>query len=186
MFLDGVNLQQKVGCQVVRNREIVDKLELKGYYPIIEHWRDGKKIGEYTFQNDITNEGKNTLLEIMFHDGTQISSASWCASLINASGYTALAAADTMASHGGWAEFTGYSQSTRVAWSPGAAASQQITNGTPMTFDINASGTVKGIFVTSNNTKSGTSGKLWATGLFSADVPVSSGDQLKITYAVAT
>jgi hypothetical protein len=49
---------------------------------------------------------------------------------------------------------------------------------------MNASGTVKGIFITSNNTKSGTSGKLWSTALFSADVPVVNGDQLKITYTL--
>jgi hypothetical protein len=186
MFVDGMKIEQKIGCNVVRNRQVSDRLNLKGYYPVVEHWRDGVKIGEYTFENDITNEGKNLILEIMFHDGTQITSASWCAGLINITGYTGLAAADTMASHGGWTEFTGYTQANRVAWAPGAAASQQITNPTPMTFDINASGTVKGIFISSNNTKSGTSGKLWATGLFAADVPVTSGDQLKITYAVAT
>lgn len=143
-------------------------------------------IGEYNFLNDITNEGKNLILDVMFHDATQIASTSWYGSLISSAGYTALAAADTMASHGGWAEFTAYSQSNRVGWGPGAAASQAITNATPMTFDITSSGTVKGIFITSSNTKSGTSGKLWATGLFSADVPVSNGDQLKVTYTVAT
>jgi hypothetical protein len=189
---DSMNFRQEVGCNVVRNRRLEDLLDLKGFYPVIEHWRPNpetgvpEKIGEYSFENDITNEGKNLILEIMFHDGTQIASSSWSAGLISNSGYTGLAAGDTMASHGGWTEFTGYTQSTRVAWGPGAAASQQITNSTPMTFDINASGTVKGIFVTSNNTKSGTSGKLWATGLFTADVPVTNGDQLKITYAVAT
>ena len=186
MFTDGMNLKQGVGCNVTRKRQLEDLLNLKGFYPVIEHWRNGKKIGEYKFQNDITNEGKNLILEIMFHDGTQISSASWCSGLISNTGFTGLASGDTMASHGGWTEATGYTQSTRVAWGPGTAASQQITNSTPMTFDMNATATIKGIFISSNNTKGGTSGKLWATGLFTADVPVVNGDQLKITYTVAT
>ena len=184
---DLLNLRnQHVGCNISRKRDVEQDLKIKGRYPVIEHWRDGVLLDTYMLDNDITNEGKNLILEIMFHDGTQIASSSWFSGLISSSGYSALAAGDTMASHSGWTEFTGYSQSTRVALGPGAAASQQITNSTPMTFDINASGTVKGIFITSNSTKSGTTGKLWATGLFTADVPVVNGDQLKITYAVAT
>lgn len=182
---DRMNLQQKIGCSVVRNRALNDLLSLRGKFQV-EHWRGGEKIATYDFHNDITNEGKNLILDVMFHDGTQIASTSWFAGLISNSGYSALAAADVMNSHAGWTEFTSYSQSTRVVWGMGAASSQQITNSSPMTFDITGSGTVKGIFMTSNSTKSGTSGKLWATGLFNADVPVTNGDQLKITYSVAT
>lgn len=160
------------------------KVGLNGKWGV-DHYRDGAKIARYDFPNDITNEGKNTLFEIMFHDGTQIANASWFIGLISNSGYSALAATDVMASHSGWTEFTGYSQSTRVAWGAGAAASQSITNASPATFDINASGTVKGIFVTSNSTKSGTTGKLWSTALFAADVPVTNGDQLRATYTVS-
>lgn len=163
-----------------------DKLEFKGKCRFaVEHWRNGELLGTYPFLNDITNEGKNLIFEVMFHDGTQVSSSSWCIGLISNSGYSALAAADVMASHAGWTEFTGYSQSTRVAWGPGAAASQQITNSTPATFDITSTGTVKGVFITSQNTKGGTTGKLWATALFSADLPVANGDQLKVTYTAA-
>ncbi len=151
----------------------------------VDHYRNGQKIDRYDMPNDITNEGKNTLFEVMFHDGTQIANSAWCIGLISISGYSALNATDVMSSHSGWTEFTGYSQSTRVAWGAGAAASQSITNSSPATFDITSSGTVKGIFVTSQNTKSGTTGKLWSTALFSADVPVTNGDQLRATYTVS-
>ncbi len=166
------------------HHEAHSKVGLHGQWQV-DHYRDGKFLQKFDFPNDITNEGKNTLFEIMFHDGTQIANASWFIGLISLSGYSALAAADVMNSHGGWTEFTGYSQSTRVAWGAGAAASQSITNSSPATFDINASGTVKGIFVTSNSAKSGTTGKLWATALFTADVPVTNGDQLRSTYTVS-
>lgn len=160
-------------------------LGLRGFYPKIEHYRDGKLFDIYSLHNDITNVGKGYILDTMFFNQTQIASSSWFIGLISNSGYSALAAADTMASHSGWTEFTGYSESTRVAWGPGASSSQSTTNATPATFDINATGTLKGIFVVSNSTKGGTTGTLWATGLFAADVPVSNGDQMKITYTVS-
>lgn len=186
-------LKDGLGCQVIRrqvpNFEFLEtinaKKNLKGKFKV-EIIRANGDIELLDFNNDITNEGKNLILDIMFHDQTQIASSSWYIALISNAGYTALAAADTMASHGGWTEFTGYSQGTRVAWGPGAPSSQAITNGTPATFDITSSGTLKGVFVTSGSAKSGTSGKLWATALFSADVPVNNGDQIKITYTVSS
>lgn len=179
-----LNLGQEVSATMLRNRHLAHDLRFKN--PIrAELWRASRKIWEDLTFNDITNEGKNQLFEIMFHDGTQIAASAWCIGLISNSGYSALAAGDTMASHAGWAEATGYTQSTRVAWGAGAAASQAITNSSPATFDLNATATIKGIFVASQNTKTGTSGKLWATALFSADVPVVSGDQLRVTYTVS-
>lgn len=150
-----------------------------------EHYRDGKHIGTYDVPNGITNVGKDLALDVQFNDGVAIAQASWYIGLVDLSGYSALAASDTMSSHSGWNEFTSYSEGTRVAWGPGSASSQSVTNSSPATFNINGSGTVKGVFITSNNTKSGTSGTLWATALFGSDVPVTSGDQLKITYTVS-
>lgn len=164
--------------------EAHQKMGLNGKWQL-EHLRDGVVIGVQDFPNDITNQGKNSLFEVYFHDGTQIAAASWFIGLISLASYSALAAGDTMASHAGWTEFTGYSQATRVAWGPGAAASQSITNASPATFDVNATGTVKGIFVVSNSTKGGTTGTLWSTALFSADIPVASADQLRVTYTVS-
>ena len=168
-----------------RQRGGLDHLNPKGRFKVEHLDKDGNLIKIYEFDNDITNQGKNALFDIMFHDGTQITSASWVVGLISNSGYSALAAADTMSSHAGWTEFTGYTQATRVAWGPGASASQSITNASPATFDINATGTVKGIFIVSQSTKGGTTGTLWSTALFSADVPVASSDQLRVTYTLS-
>jgi hypothetical protein len=181
-----LDLKDKAEATVVRNRKAEGLFDPRGKFQIEHYDKDGNLKGTYDFPNDITNEGKNYIFEVMFHDGTQIASTSWFIGLISNSGYSGLAAGDTMASHGGWTEFTGYSQSTRVAWGPGTAASQAITNASPATFDITGSGTLKGVFITTNSTKSGTSGKLWATALFAADVPVSNGDQIKITYTVSS
>jgi len=152
----------------------------------VEH-RDkfGNLKGIYDVPNGIGNVGKDKILDDMFGDGTQTASASWFIGLVDSSGFSAFAATDTMSSHGGWNEFTSYTEANRVAWGPGAASSQSTTNASPATFNINGSGTVKGVFIVTNSTKSGTSGTLWSTAAFSAEVPVTSGDQLKVTYTVS-
>lgn len=171
-------------CRTIVPQNGGDKLEFCN--PVrMEHWRDGELIGVYDTFNDITNEGKNLIFDVMFNTATQIANNSWFIGLISLTSFSALAATDVMSSHAGWTEFTSYSQSTRVAWGSGAASSQSVTNGTAATFDVTGSGTVKGVFITSNSTKGGTTGKLWATALFSADVPVNNGDQLKVTYTVS-
>lgn len=183
--MDSLAIKQEVGCNMVRNRAVEADYMPKGKY-VVEHLdKDGKLLGVYEFPNDITNAGKNDIFDVYFSDGSQTAASGWVLSLISLSGYSALAAGDTMASHGGWTEFTGYSEATRPAWGPGDPSGQSITNATPVTFSINATGTVKGIFVTTQNTKGGTTGKLWATALFTGDVPVTSGDQLKVTYTVS-
>jgi hypothetical protein len=141
-----------------------------------------------TFSNLVVNQGKQDLLTVYFSDGTATASSSWFMGLISNSGYSAIAAADTAASHAGWTEFTGYSQATRPLWgqvAPGSGVTT-ITNTSPATFDITSSGTLKGGFIITNSTKGGTTGKLWSAALFSADVPVNNGDQMKVTYTLST
>jgi hypothetical protein len=164
---------------------LLSKIKPRGRFQIEHRDKNGKLLGKYDIPNGITNGGKDDLLDVYFSDGSQTAAANWYIGLIDNSGYTGVAAADTMSSHSGWNEFTSYSEANRVAWGPGAPSSQSITNASPATFNINGSGTVKGVFVVNNNTKSGSTGTLWATALFSADVPVSNGDQLKVTYTVS-
>lgn len=184
MFSHGFKVMQDLASMVTRKRETNDKLCFRN--PIrMEQWRGGKLLGVHDTFNDITNVGKNYIFNVMFNDGTQIANNSWFIGLISLTSFSALSATDTMSSHSGWTEFTGYSQSTRVAWGSVTATSQSTSNTTPAQFDITSSGTVKGVFITSNSTKSGTTGTLWATALFGADVPVTNGDQLKITYTVS-
>lgn len=149
----------------------------------VDHIRNGERINCYMGVNGITDVGLNALLDIMFHAATQITT--WYIGLIDNSGFSALANGDTSASHAGWNEFTTYSEANRVDWVEGAAASRSISNPSPSVFNITGSGTVKGIFIIDNNTKSGSTGTLWATALFSANVAVQNGDQLKVTYTVS-
>lgn len=178
------NLQDMAKVVRARKRMLGDNLRF--FNPIkMEQWRNGRLFKTISGLNDITNVGKNKIFDVMFNDGTPIANNSWFIGLISNAGYTAVAATDTMASHAGWAEFTSYDQATRVAWGSGAAASQTVTNASPATFNISATGTLKGIFVVSNSTKSGTTGTLWSTALFSTDTAVADDDELRISYTLS-
>jgi hypothetical protein len=179
-----LNMTQKIGFSIERNRGLIDDLRkaLAGKWKL-ELVRDGKTIHEEVFNNGIVDVGMNSLLDVYFRNQTQI--AAWYIGLVDNAGFSAFAPADTMGSHAGWTESTAYSDANRITWSPGAAASRSITNGTPGTFNINGAATLKGIFITSNNTKGGTTGTLWSTAAFASTVTVANGDQLKVTYTLS-
>lgn len=167
----------------VRIAECHQPVPMKGRY-VIEHFdKAGNKKGTYEFNNAIVNVGKLKLLDVFFRNQTQI--ANWYFGLINNSGFTALNVADTMGSHSGWTEWTSYDESARVEWVTGAASGNSITNPSVAQITINAAGNLYGIFLTSNSTKSGTTGTLWTEAAFGSVVPVSIGDVLKLTYTVS-
>ncbi len=157
-------------------------LPLNGQFTL-QHLRNGKIINEIDLLNGITNEGLNKLLDVMFHNEAQITV--WYIGLIDNASFSALAAADTMASHAGWIENADYDEANRVTWAEDAAAARAITNSTPADFTMNSTETIKGIFITSNNTKSGTTGTLWSTAAFGSTVSVVDNDVLRVSYTVS-
>lgn len=114
--------------------------------------------------------------------------AAWYIGLYGAGASNTPAASDTMSSHIGWTEVTAYSQATRPACTFGTATTADpsvITNSaSPATFSINGTTTVGGAFLTSDNTKSGTTGTLFSASDFQSpgDRSVVSGDTLTVTY----
>lgn len=137
--------------------------------------------------NQITTEGLNYLLDVGFHNGTQV--ATWYIGLVDTGGsYAAGNLASQIATTGsanGWNEYTEYSETLRQTWTEDAAASGSITNSTTVDFSMNASGTVAGMFLVSTSTKGGTSGTLWTVLNFSGgNQTVSNGDTLKVTYTL--
>ncbi len=160
------------------------KLTFSGRF-IIEHrdCDDGLKA-IYEFPNGIVDVGLNHILETEFNGGAQIST--WYIGLIDNSGFSAVSDSDTMSSHAGWDEFTSYTESNRVTWASDAATGRAIANSTTADFSINATGNLKGIFVSSNNVKTtGNGGTLWSTANFSSVVATANGDTLKVTYTIS-
>jgi len=180
--MNELNVQQKVGVQVLRRRPLVDVFQPKGLFSV-DHMRAGELLARYEFPNGVTTVGKNHALDVVFGGTTQVSE--WYIGMINGSGFTSVSATDTMSSHAGWTEFTSYSNATRLAWTDSPTSSGSKTSASTADFTYNATGTLKGIFIASDNTKGGTTGTLWATALFSSDIGVVNTDILKITYTVA-
>ena len=138
--------------------------------------KDGNIKWEENKKNLIVTAGLNHILDVEFHATTQVTT--W---YIGLKGAGSVAAGDTMASHSGWAELTGYS-GDRKAWTEGAASSGSMTNSSSVDFTINATATVAGAFL--NTAATGTSGTLYGVVDFSSSRAVISGDTLQVTVTV--
>ena len=161
-----------------------NRMNMKGAFKVEHRDADGELKGVYDFPNGIVDEGLDSILDVQFHGSSQI--ATWYIGLVDNSGWTTWADADTLASHAGWSESTDYTEANRVEWTEGAASSRSMTNAVTCDFSINANGNMKGIFVSSNNVKStGNTGTLWSTAAFSSVVAVANGDTLKVTYTIS-
>ncbi|MGH8259862.1 MAG: hypothetical protein ACREUG_09245 [Steroidobacteraceae bacterium] len=140
-------------------------------------WRDG-------FVNTVVTVGKDYLLDTIFAGSAY--TAAWYLSLISITSYSAIAAADTMASHAGWTESSAYSNSTRPAPAFSAAAAGSKATSAAVVFNINAGDTIKGGFTSTNNAKAGATGTLYSAGLFTGgDQPVSSGGTLNVSLTLS-
>jgi hypothetical protein len=157
-------------------------LLLQGRFEYFRCLPSGRIISHGFAPNGITTPAINDLFETQFRDGTK--KPLWYLGLIRDDNYTALAAADTLAAHAGWEEGTEYSEVTRRAWSPGAAAGKAISNSAAVEFTSSTEQTYKGLFVASENTKSGTTGILWSTGLFDVEQSMPVGQVLKVYYTL--
>jgi len=138
--------------------------------------KDGNIKWEENNKNIIVTAGLNHILDTQFHATTQVTT--W---YIGLKGAGTPVAADTMASHGSWAELAGYS-GNRKEWTEGAASAGSMTNSSSVDFTINATATVAGAFL--NTAATGTGGTLYGVVDFSSSRAVIDGDTLQVTVTV--
>lgn len=186
MFNEISKAADSVGSALTAAANAVDNLGAKGRYMVQCLDADGNLKWETEVEDNlVVNVGLKDMNDKYFSGSSY--SATWYLGLITGPGVTT-SASDTMSSHAGWTEFTGYSQSTRVTCSFGSATTASpsvITNsGSPAAFSITSTGTIGGAFLASNSTKSGTTGILFSEKAFSSpgDRSVVSGDTLTVTY----
>jgi hypothetical protein len=142
-----------------------------------------------------TAEGDNLVVNagLQYMAGTALANSAaqittWYIGLYGAAASNTPDPADTMASHAGWTEITPYSDSTRptATFAPSTNANPSVVTNTSnkAVFNINATATVGGAFLTSNSTKGGSSGTLFSAADFQSpgDRSVVSGDVLSVTY----
>lgn len=182
--IEKMKIADAVAGTIGRGAEEREEMALHGTYHVTCIGPDGTVKWEDDIKNLVTTVGKNHALDTELAGSAY--TAAWYIGLISSVSYTAISAADTMASHAGWTEDASYSNSTRVAPSFAAASAGSKATSSAAAFNINATATIKGCFLNSVSTKSGTTGTLFSAGLFSGgDKAVASGDTLNISYTLS-
>ena len=182
---DKATFTDNVNATFVANNSSTSQITAGGIYTVQCFDKDGNLKWEDKSHNLVVNEGLKDMNDKYFSGSAY--TAAWFVGLITgpASG-TTFAAADTLASHAGWTEYTDYAGSRKAAVFAAATLADPsvITNSaSPASFAITgAGGVVAGAFLASVN--SGTSGILFSESDFQApgDRTVVSGDTLNITY----
>jgi hypothetical protein len=175
-----------VGASVQKSKGVSDGIKGGGVFTVTCYDKDGNLKWEAKAPNLVVNVGLQDM-NTKYFSGSGYTAA-WYIGLYGAASSNDPAAGDTMSSHAGWTEVTDYSQSTRPAATFGTATTADPSvidnSGSVAVFSMNSSTTVGGAFLTSDNTKSGTSGTLFSAADFEApgDRAVVSGDTLNVTY----
>jgi hypothetical protein len=171
---------------LIANSGAGDQAKATGIYHIECHDKDGNLKWTDQSKNLVVNVGLQYMAGTALTSTTQITT--WYIGLYGAGASNTPAAGDTMSSHAGWTEVVPYSNATRVAATFATATTANpsvVTNSaSPATFNINATATVGGAFLTSGSAKSGTTGTLFSAADFSSpgDRSVVSGDIISVTY----
>ena len=177
-------LADNVAATVVAGGGAREGLGASGVYTVVCIGADGVEKWRDTFPNLVVNSGLKLMNDTFFAGSSY--NAVWYLGLISGPGSgTSFSATDTMSSHLGWTEDTVYSNANRPTVTFGSAtlADPSVIATTATSFSINGATTVAGAFLTTNNTKGGTTGTLFSASDFTGgDRILASGDTLNVTY----
>lgn len=166
-----------------------DSLRAIGRFTAVCRDKYGNEIWNIQFPNLLTTLGKNFLLDQALA-GSAYTAVEYMG-LISSTSFSALSAADTMATHAGWLEagstntpaFSGTRQT--CAWSAASAGVKSLSAG--LTFTFTNSGTVQGAFIVGGSgavaTLMSTAGTLYAEGTLGTPQPVISTNTLTLSYS---
>lgn len=145
----------------------------------VECWREGVCIWREEFYNLVTTAGRNKLLDACFKTGEAANQ--WFVGLVDNASFTGYTALDTMASHAGWLDNTSYSNGTRPAYVASAPSGGSMDNiASRAVFNINASATIRGAFLTDSSVVGGAVGTLYGEGDFTLVRIITAGDTINI------
>jgi hypothetical protein len=186
MTTEKLKVTDHISSGFIAGTQSGEQASATGVYHIECHDKDGKLKWSADSKNLVVNAGLAYMAGTALTSVTQITT--WYIGLYGAGASNTPAAGDTMSSHAGWTEVVPYSNATRVAATFVTATTANpsvVTNAaSPATFNINATSTVGGAFLTSGSAKSGTTGTLFSAADFAApgDRAVVSGDVISVTY----
>lgn len=186
MSIENANAKDVVAGGICANTGAAEQAKATGKYTVECFDKDGNLKWVAESKNLVVNVGLQYMAGVALTSTAQITS--WYLGLYGSGSTNSPAAGDTMSSHAGWTEVTDYSEANRPTATLTAAtlANPSVVTNTSnkAVFTINGTTTVGGAFLTSDNTKGGTTGTLFSAADFSApgDRSVVSGDILNVTY----
>lgn len=186
MSIEKAKAADIVGGGLIANTGAADGAKAVGKYIVECFDKDGNVKWVAESKNLVVNVGLQYMAGSALTSTAQITT--WYLGLYGSGATNSPSAGDTMGTHGGWTEVTDYSEGTRPAATFAAATNANpsvVTNtASKAVFTINGTTVVGGAFLTSNNTKGGSTGTLFSAADFSSpgDRSVVSGDILNVTY----
>lgn len=186
MGVERAKTSDLIGGGLVANSMPSEALKATGKYIVECFDKDGNPKWTAETPNLVVNVGLQYMAGSALVATTQITS--WYVGLYGAGASNTPAASDTASSHIGWTENTNYSESTRplANFAAATAANPSVVTNTSnkAVFTMNATTTIGGAFLISNNTKGGTTGTLFSAADFQSpgDRAVVNGDILNVTY----
>ena len=194
MSTERMNAAAAAGASLITRPGIIEGMEALGRYHAICMDSDGNVRWEDDFANTVMTVGKNLALDT-FLAGSSYSATGPFMGLISSVSYSAISAADTMASHAGWTEAGSTNAPTFSArittngdWNAASGGSKSLV--AALSFAMTSGGTLKGAFLVYGtgavSTLMNTSGTLLSAGLFSGgDRVVLNGDTVNVSYSLA-
>jgi hypothetical protein len=188
----GDNAQISMQSNVVGSETV----GIEGAYHVVCHDAEGNVKWEQEFPNLVNAVGKQLMLDTLL-SGSAYTTVGPYLGLISGASPT-FTAADTMASHAGWTEFTNYTVGGSAVRGTASFASATSTGTTPtnvttktataITYTITgAGGTVGGCFLVTgsgaSSTQGNTSGTLYSAGAFATAKVTTAGDTVSVTYS---
>lgn len=185
-MFDTAKSTDEVAANVTKAQGVSSGMRGGGRFKVECLDKDGNLKWTAESKNLVVNVGLQDMNTQYFKGATY--TAAWYVGLYGAASSNNPAAGDTMSSHAGWTEITGYSNANRPTATFGTATTADPSvidnSASPASFSINATNTIGGAFLVNNNTKGGSTGTLFSAADFQSpgDRSVVSGDTLNVTY----
>ena len=190
---DQLNAVESANMSIANIAGMGESAQAEGVYTFrCFEYENGPLLWEQTIGNVVCTVGKNLMLQTAL-TGSGYTVVGPYMGLISSVSYTAVSAADTMASHSGWTEAGSTNAPTfsaRIAPSFGTASAGAISTSSAVSFTMTGAGTLVGAFITYGTgavtTLMSTAGTLLSAGAFTGgNQPVNSGNVVQVTYSLS-
>lgn len=192
-LIDRLKAAASAAAIIIMTGGVAEAVILKGTFTAECYGADGQLKWRDVAHNTVVTVGKNQMLDAALA-GSAYTVTGPFMGLISSVSFSAISAADTMASHAGWTEAgvtnaPTYSGTRKTAaWSAASAGAKALSSA--LSFAITGTGTIKGAFLNygsaATNAIDATVGTLFSAGLFTGgDRAVINGDTVNVSYSVS-